>query len=123
MTLSLSLSHGSFIVLWRFFSNVFIFGRKVIGLLSGDNRFSVRSRSWSWEPHHNEDDLHVSPGGHDQQHQEEEEDLGDIEGVVQHVRDEAEDQEDLEAHVDNQPGQQQHPLVISNSSTGQTENF
>ena len=47
----------------------------------------------------------------------------DIEGVVQHVRDEAEDQEDLEAHVDNQPGQQQHPLVISNSSTGQTENF
>ena len=65
----------------------------------------------------------MSPGGHDQQHQEEEEDLGDIEGVVQHVRDEAEDQEDLEAHVDNQPGQQQHPLVISNSSTGQTENF
>ena len=34
-----------------------------------------------------------------------------------------EDEEDLEAHVDNQPGQQQHPLVICNSSTGQTENF
>merc|ERR1719347_51367 len=55
-----------------------------------------------------------------QEDQEEEEDLGHVEGVVQHVGDETEDEQDLESHVDYQPRKKQHSLVLGYSGTCQT---
>ena len=65
------------------------------------------------EAHHNKHDLHVAPGGHHAHHQEQHEDLGGGEGVIDHIGDETQDQENLDAHEHYQPGKDQHPFSIS----------
>lgn len=68
--------------------------------------------------HHNEHDLHVAPGGHHAHHQEQHEDLRGGEGVVDHIRDETKNQENLDTHEDYQPGKDKHPLSIGDCGLG-----
>ena len=65
--------------------------------------------------------LDVSPGRADAENKKQKEDLGEVEGTVEDISDEAHDEEGLEPHEDNQPGQQQHPLALRHSNTRQTE--
>jgi len=60
----------------------------------------------------------VSPGGHDTEDQQQQEDLGQVEGAVENISNEGHDEDKLVAHEDNQPGQQQHPLVSCHADAG-----
>ena len=51
--------------------------------------------------------LHVTPGGHDGEGEEEDHQLAQVEGIVQHVRYEQDDQEYFENEKNHQPRQQQ----------------
>lgn len=61
----------------------------------------------------------MSPGRHDHEEHEKEEDLWEAEWIIEDVRDETEDKEDFEACEDNEPGEEQHSFVVSNSCTSQ----
>ena len=107
------LGHGGFLIPRRLLGlgHVLILGGKVgLGHVDG-GRLGVGGHG-SRQPHHNEDDLHMTPGRHHTHHQEQHEDLRGGERVVKHIRDEAENQQNLDAHEDNQPRKDQHPLAI-----------
>ena len=65
---------------------------------------------WSLKAQDKEDFLHLPEGRHHRHHQEQQEDLTEVEGFVQDLVDEAGDEEYFESGVDKEP-RQDIPLV------------
>ena len=103
----LLLGHGGLIILWWLLSDILILGRSV----GGDSGLNVGCGGCGGQAHDNEGQLDVSPGRHDAEDEEQQEDLGEVEGAVEDISNEGHDEDQLVAHEDDQPGQQQHPLV------------
>jgi len=111
----LFLSHGGLVIFGWLLRDIFILGRDV----GGDSSLDVGGRGCGGQPHDNEGQLDVSPGGHNAEDQQQQEDLGQVEGAVENITDEGHDEDQLVAHEDDQPGQQQHPLVSCHANAGQ----